>query len=197
MIWWQLLLGISHFVHIWDAFLSPTGWNRSYHGLWLWRWIYESYCVPYVGADTTPPKKPIKNLQENMMDASFTPGANVHFSFQPSQGAYFTYHLKSLSISCIICIIHVICASTDRLCSSCLVFLWSSRWVLSNHASHWPHPSVLLNITKYTEGLQWCCVWHVCWQSSSFGTQRGPLSSAWSARIARLTYIAETCWQWR
>ena len=32
-----------------------------------------------------------------MMDASFTPGANVHFSFQPSQGAYFTYHLKSLS----------------------------------------------------------------------------------------------------
>jgi len=34
---------------------------------------------------TTPPKKLIKNLQENMMDASFTPGANVHFSFQPSQ----------------------------------------------------------------------------------------------------------------
>ncbi|KAG0585035.1 hypothetical protein KC19_3G252500 [Ceratodon purpureus] len=34
---------------------------------------------------TTPPKKPLRDLQQNMINASFCPGANVHFSFNPSQ----------------------------------------------------------------------------------------------------------------
>lgn len=40
-------------------------------------------------ADTTPPKKPLRDLQQNMINASFCPGANVHFSFNPSQGDEF------------------------------------------------------------------------------------------------------------
>lgn len=36
---------------------------------------------------TTPPKRPLKVLQQNMIDASFTPGANVYFSYSPSQAA--------------------------------------------------------------------------------------------------------------
>lgn len=34
---------------------------------------------------TTPPKKPLRDLQQNMIDACFCPGANVHFSYNPSQ----------------------------------------------------------------------------------------------------------------
>jgi tether containing UBX domain for GLUT4 len=33
---------------------------------------------------TTPPKRPFKNLQQNMIDANLCPGANVYFSFTPS-----------------------------------------------------------------------------------------------------------------
>lgn len=33
---------------------------------------------------TTPPKRPFKNLQQNMVDANLCPGANVYFSFTPS-----------------------------------------------------------------------------------------------------------------
>lgn len=44
---------------------------------------------PVVWADTTPPKRPLKVLQQNMIDASFTPGANVYFSYSPSQGNEF------------------------------------------------------------------------------------------------------------
>lgn len=41
-----------------------------------------------VWADTTPPKRPFKNLQQNMVDANLCPGANVYFSFTPSPGKW-------------------------------------------------------------------------------------------------------------
>ncbi|KAJ7544688.1 hypothetical protein O6H91_09G089500 [Diphasiastrum complanatum] len=35
--------------------------------------------------EPTPRKRPLKNMQQNMMDASFTPGANIYYVFSPPQ----------------------------------------------------------------------------------------------------------------
>lgn len=40
------------------------------------------------GADTVPPKKRIKDLQQSMIDAGFSPGALIYFAYETSKGSY-------------------------------------------------------------------------------------------------------------